>query len=151
MASSGADSFSPMRPVPSRTLLHGRIPPPGVWDEGGIGMREQRNSAFSTRFIAPMPQGGQSMGDFLAANSFFSNGAQSQEGVTSKDLHLGMDLIPLQHPVGVCSPMARVESTYGAAKRPGMRLSAIEFDDREWCRHYPATPDAVTRRVPDGN
>ena len=118
----------------SPTRFHGELPPPGVWHAEGHGAREGKMS-FSKTFIpkheiAMDAKGG---GDFVYANSFFQNGtvASSQDGVRSRDLHLGHDLVPLAGAPSGLTP-SRSSSNHATARHPsppGRRISAIEFDD----------------------
>ena len=127
---------SPSTRSPTRTVMHGTLPPPGVWSVEGYGKREAKMS-FSKTFIpkheiAMDAKGG---GDFLYANTFFNNGlvAGSQEGIRSRDLHLGHDLVPL---APRSNNMPSRSSSSNKVERhpspPGRRISAIEFDDGAW-------------------
>ena len=152
---------------PSKTVMHGELPPPGVWSFEGFGRRgasypsrslhhrvshlasppvvsaDHTNMSFNKHLI-PKHDTALVSADFLYANTFYSNGLVDMGPIHSKDLHLGYDLVPLAPPPGAAPP--RMGNTHAARSPPGRRLSAIEFDDGAWAEATNVTP----KRVPVG-
>ena len=124
---------------PGRVIMYGDLPPPGVWDRGGKARNEHKNMSIGKNLV-PLDAILNSGNDFMFANSYFSNGASSQDFSEFRK-RTPVSRAPHEQPPYGMSP-------------PGKRISAVTFNDGSWGQlttSQSSLTDFSPQRVPVNN